>query len=320
MNPTQHRILARVTRVLAMLALVLAAVAVMHLLTYSTRPHDPEPGNDFRSAYKVFSLTLPERMDFCDEEVPLDRIDVRERLDRELLVNTYWQSNTLLAHKRAARWFPVIEPILKEEGVPSDMKYLPLIESGFMHVVSPKGASGYWQFMKETATSHGLEVNDEVDERYHVEQSTRAACALLRSAHAQFGSWAMAAAAYNLGSAGLQRRASAQQQQNYYDLLLPEETSRYVFRLLAMKEIIGDPERYGFHLRRKDLYPPYSVRAVDVNTSIPDLTTFALSHGTDYKTLKTLNPWLRDTRLTNAKGRTYRIQLPGDGFNEGSRP
>jgi membrane-bound lytic murein transglycosylase D len=308
-------------RVLSLLGLVLATAAAVHLLTFSVAG-DPgnDPGHDFRSSYRIFPLTLPERMVFCDEPVPLDRIDVRERLDRELLVNTYWQSNTLLAHKRAARWFPVIEPILREEGVPDDMKYLPLIESGFTHVVSPKGASGYWQFMKETATQMGLEVNDEVDERYHVERSTRAACRFLKAAHAQFGSWTMAVAAYNLGNAGLERRANAQGTRLYYDLLLPDETMRYVFRLLAMKEIIADPERYGYHLRRKDLYAPYAIRTVTVDGPVADLAAFARTHGTDYKTLKLLNPWLRDTKLGNAQRRAYTIALPAEGFHALPRP
>ncbi len=314
--------LARITQVLTLLVGIVGVALTVHLLTFSMPGGrtDNDPGSDFRSAYKVFSLTLPDRMEFCNEPVPLERIDVRERFDRELLVNTYWQSNTLLAHKRAARWFPQIEAVLKEEGVPDDMKYLPLIESGFTHVVSPKGAAGYWQFMKETATAHRLEVNDEVDERYHVERSTRAACRFLKTAHAQFGSWAMAAAAYNVGNAGLQRRAEAQQQRDYYALMLPDETSRYVFRILAMKEIISDPERYGFHLRRKDLYPPYATRSVELSTPVADLTVFALEHGTDYKTLKLLNPWLRDTKLANVQRRVYQVLLPGDGFNEAARP
>jgi hypothetical protein len=301
-----------------LVVLVLAVAGAMHLLSFSMPAGTDSTG--VRPAYRVFALVLPERMRFCDEPVPLDRLDVRERLDRELLVNTYWQSNSLLAHKRAARWFPVIEPILREEGLPDDLKYLPLIESGFTHVVSPKGAAGYWQFMKETATMQGLEVNDQVDERYHVERSTRAACRYLKEAHARFGSWAMAVAAYNLGNAGLERRAAAQQQRSYYDLLLPDETMRYVFRLLAMKEIISDPERYGFHLRPQDLYAPYATRPVTVDGPVDDLAAFAMGHGTDYKTLKLLNPWLRDTKLGNAQGRAYSVLLPAEDFNAGGRP
>lgn len=270
----------------------------------------------FNDSYKVFSLTLPNELSFCGEPVPLSRIDVRERLDRELLVNTYWQSNTLLAHKRAHRWFPLIEAVLKREGIPDDMKYLALVESNFTNAVSPAGAAGYWQFMKETGASNGLEINGEVDERYHVEKSTEAACRLLRKAYTKYGSWSLAAASYNLGSGGVDKQLGRQQKEDYYELLLPEETSRYVFRILAMKEIIRDPERYGFHLRPQDLYPPYATRTMEIAGPIEDIAAFAIRQGTDYRTLKLLNPWLRENRLTNKEGRRYTLLLPGEGFND----
>lgn len=314
-NPGTLRIAART---MLWAVLLVAGGLLMHLLTWSTvaMDNDVDHLRRFNDSYKVFSLTLPNELAFCGEPVPLGRIDVRERLDRELLVNTYWQSNTLLVHKRAARWLPLIEEVLRREDVPDDLKYIPLIESGLMNVVSPAGATGYWQFMKETATAHGLEVNGEVDERYHVEKSTAAACRYLKNAREQFGSWAMAAAAYNLGPGGVNKQVGRQGQEDYYDLLLPEETSRYVFRILAIKEIMRDPERYGFHIRQKDLYPPYVTRSVEVNGAVPDLAAFARQHGTDYKTLKLLNPWLRDTKLTNSSGRSYRILLPGEGFHQ----
>jgi len=307
-----------VTRTAMWTAMLLCGALGLHLLTFSTTSveNDADHLRNFNDSYKVFSLTLPNELSFCGEQVPLERIDVRERLDRELLVNTYWQSNTLLAHKRAARWFPMIEGILKREGVPDDMKYLALIESGLANVVSPAGATGYWQFMKETAISHGLEVNSEVDERYNVEKSTVAAAKYLKEAYAKFGSWSMAAAAYNLGQGGVNKQVGRQQQESYYDLLLPEETSRYVFRILAMKEIIRDPERYGFHIRTKDLYPPYPTTSVEIKGPIEDLTAFSLRHNTTYKTLKLLNPWLRDTKLSNKEGRTYTVLLPAAGFDE----
>lgn len=315
MKPSAFSLLLRIV----LLSLVLATGIVgVQVLSSSSDPEgsDVDHLRHFNDSYKVFSLTLPNEMAFCGEQVPLERLDVRERLDRELLVNTYWQSNTLLAHKRAARWFPVIEPILRREGVPADMKYLALIESGLTNAVSPAGATGYWQFLKETATQYGLEVNSEVDERYHVEKSTEAACRYLKEAHARFGSWALAAAAYNLGQGGIQKQVGRQLESSYYELQLPEETSRYVFRMLAMKEIIEDPERYGFHIRRKDLYPPYPTRPVTVHGPIEDLALFAKRHATNYRTLKLLNPWLRDTKLTNHGGRTYTLLLPGDGFDQ----
>lgn len=311
--------LARTVSRTALWALMLVAGALgLHVLTFSVTADggDLDHQRLFNDGYKVFSLTLPNELSFCDEKVPLERLDVRERLDRELLVNTYWQSNTLLAHKRASRWFPLIEEVLKRNGVPDDMKYLAVIESGLMNVVSPAGATGYWQFMKETAIGHKLEVNSEVDERYHVEKSTEAACAYLKEAYAKFGSWSMAAASYNIGQGGINKQVGRQQQESYYDLLLPEETSRYVFRILAMKEIIRDPERYGFHIRRKDLYPPYPTQSVEVTGSIENLTDFARRHNTSYKNLKLLNPWLRDTKLTNREGRTYTVLLPAEGFDQ----
>ncbi len=299
------------------LLLLLGSVA-FHLFTFSTSEenNDLDHLRNFNDGYKVFSLTLPNELSFCGEEVPMDRIDVRERLDRELLVNTYWQSNTLLAHKRAHRWFPLIERVLEREGVPDDMKYIALIESNLTNVVSPAGATGYWQFMDETAKHYGLEVNNEVDERYHVEKSTVAACKYLKAGHAKYGSWALAAASYNLGQGGVDKQLGRQKQENYFDLLLPEETARYVYRILAMKEIIRDPERYGFHLRNKDLYPPYATREVNITGAIEDIAAFAKAEGTDYKTVKLLNPWLRDTKLTNKEGRTYTLLLPAPGFHD----
>lgn len=299
------------------LGLAIAALGV-NLLTFSTTAStesDTDHQRVFNDGYKVFSLTLPEKLSFCGEDVPLERLDVRERLDRELLVNTYWQSNTLLAHKRANRWFPLIEEVLEREGVPDDMKYLAVIESGLTNVISPAGATGYWQFMKESATTYGLTVNEEVDERYHMEKSTEAACKYLKASYAKYGSWALAAASYNLGQGGVDKQLGRQKRSNYFDLLLNEETARYVYRMMAMKEIIRDPERYGFHLRKKDLYPPYVTRTIEVNTPIADLADFALAQNTDYKTLKLLNPWLRDNKLTNREGRTYRLLLPAEGFD-----
>lgn len=296
---------------------ILGAAMLVETLTFSTTGEGTEAEHQrlFNESYKVFSLTLPKDLDFCDEKVPLDLLDVRERLDRELLVNTYWQSSSLLAHKRANRWFPVIEPILKKNGVPDDMKYIPLVESGLTNIVSPAGATGFWQFMKETAQAHGLEVNDEVDQRYDVVKATEAACAYLKEAYARYGSWAMAAASYNLGQGNLERQLGRQKTRDYFALLLPEETSRYVFRMLAMKAIISDPDRYGFHLRPQDLYPPYRTREVALNGGVEDLNEFAVRQGTDYKTLKLLNPWLRDIKLTDRNKNTYTLLLPAEGFN-----
>lgn len=295
---------------------VMGAAILVETFAFGLAADGTDHQRQFQESYKVFSLTLPHDMAFCGEPVPLDLLDVRERLDRELLVNTYWQSSSLLAHKRANRWFPVIEPILARNGVPDDMKYIPLVESGLSNVVSPAGATGFWQFMKETAQGHGLEVNDEVDQRYDPVKATEAACRYLKEAHDRYGSWAMAAASYNLGQGNLERQIDRQKTSAYFDLLLPEETSRYVFRILAMKAILSEPGRYGFHLRPQDLYPPYRTRNVELAGPVEDLNAFARRQGTDYKTLKLLNPWLRDNKLTNASGKAYAVLLPAEGFND----
>lgn len=314
LRPFQHRSL---LKGLLLVPLLLSAALVLHVLTFSTTGGDSDVDHQraFNNGYRIFSLTLPRELSFCGEPVPLDRLDVRERLDRELLVNTYWQSNSILFHKRARRWFPVIEPILREEGVPDDMKYIPLIESGLTNVVSPMGATGYWQFMKATGQNYGLEVDSEVDERYHVVKSTRAACKYLKEAKAHFGTWALAAASYNMGMGGVDKQLGRQRSKDYYGLQLSEETSRYVFRVLALKEIMSDPERYGFHIREKDLYAPYDTRSVKVTGPVENFGDFALRHGTDYRTLKLLNPWLREDHLTNKSGKTYEVLLPGPAFD-----
>lgn len=295
---------------------ILSAIIVSQLFLFSAEKEDPLTDNvfqkHFNTNYKIYALTLPEELNFAGEPVPLHVLDVRERLDRELLINTYWQSQTLLLHKRAHRYFPVIEPILKKNGIPEDFKYLSLIESGFQNVVSPAGATGFWQFMKDTGIEYGLEVADEVDERYHLEKSTEAACRYLQKAYDQYGSWTMAAASYNLGMNGLNRQIERQKATNYYDLLLVEETGRYVFRILAMKEIFSDPRKYGFHYRESDLYPPVETYTVSVDSSVIDFASFAFAHNINYKILKIFNPWLRDTYLKNTRGKRYEITLPVD--------
>lgn len=253
---------------------------------------------------------IPQSISLCGEPVPLDAFGVRESLDRELVVNAYHHSSTILYLKRANRWFPVIEPILEEEGIPADMKYLAVIESGLAQVVSPAGASGFWQFMKRTAPAYGLEVNGEVDERYHVAASTRAACAYLREAYERFGSWSLAAASYNMGMAGVSRELEEQGVTTYWDLHLNAETARYVYRLLAIKEVFEDPARFGFDLADEALYPPFEVREVEVSQTIPNLAEFAREQGTNLKALKALNPWLTDDFLPISAGNSYRIALP----------
>ncbi len=264
----------------------------------------------FRSQYGIFALPIPDTLTFAGEPVPIEQFDVRERFDRELLVNTYWQSQTLLFFKRANRWFPVIEPILEEHGVPEDFKFLALIESGLMDVVSPAGAASYWQFLEGTARDYGLEVNRHVDERYHVEKATAAAAAYLKDSKERYGSWTLAAAAYNIGNSRLGRILENQNTDNYYDLFLNEETARYVFRILAIKTIFSDPAASGFYFREEDLYPPLEYYLVEVDTAISSLPDFALAHQTTYKSLRLLNPWLRSYELPLYPGKTYELKIP----------
>ncbi|MCL2074453.1 MAG: lytic transglycosylase domain-containing protein [Marinilabiliaceae bacterium] len=267
----------------------------------------------FEQFYGIFSLPIPEQLDFAGENVPLKKYYVRESFDRELLVNTYWQSQTILLIKRANRYFPVIEPILKENKVPDDFKYLALIESGFVpRAVSPAGAAGIWQFMKDTAKEYGLEVSNEVDERYHVEKSTEAACKYLKKAYNKYRSWTLAAAAYNAGMGGIDRQMSIQKQKNYYDILFNDETARYVFRILAIKQILSDPEQYGFYVNKEDLYRPIPFKIVEIpdSVSIENLSDFAQEHKTTYREIKDLNPWLRETALLNKTKKSYSVKVP----------
>jgi len=264
-------------------------------------------------SYKVYALKLPSNLDFSEEAVPLDQPDIRERLDKELLVNTYWQSNMMLLLKRANKYFPTIEPILEEEGVPDDFKYLAVIESALENVRSPKGAKGFWQIMPGTAKEYGLEVNSNVDERYHIEKSTRVACAYLKKAKERLGSWTLAAASYNKGMYGTGRLLSKQLSENYYDLLLNSETSRYVFRILAVKEIMSNPRAYGFIFDTEDLYQPIPVRKIGLDTAIGNIAQFAKEQSINYKILKIHNPWLIQNHLNNRSRKYYEISVPETG-------
>lgn len=257
---------------------------------------------------------FPEEIDFAGEKTPLDIADVSERLDKELMINANLHASTQLIIKRANRAFEVIEPILKKNGVPDDFKYLAVIESRLENVVSPAGARGVWQFMPATGKQYGLEINDEVDERYHLAKATEAACEYLINAKEKFGSWTLAAASYNGGVAGVNRQITFQGVDNYYDLLLTEETSRYVFRILALKQIMQNPFKYGFNLLPADSYPVLPIKKVVVNTSIPDLAVFAKQQGINYKILKIHNPWLRDRELNNTKGKEYVFEIPVKGY------
>ncbi|WP_310994143.1 lytic transglycosylase domain-containing protein [Aequorivita marina] len=264
--------------------------------------------------YNVYALPIPDQLEFAGEPVPLYNPDIRERIDRELLVNAYWQSNGLLLFKRANKYFPQIEPLLKKYGLPDDFKYLAVAESALEYKSSPAGASGIWHFMKGTGKEYGLEINSYVDERYNLEKATMVAAEYLKKSKAKFGSWTMAAASYNAGVAGMNRQIKRQKQSDYYDLLLNSETSRYVFRIIAIKEILTHPERYGFNFRPKDLYANIPTFKVMVDTPVDDWAEWVKQYGINYKILKIHNPWLRDTYLKNASGKEYFIEIPEKGY------
>lgn len=283
------------------------------------KPADSDFNEAFQKKYSVFSLPLPTNLTFANELVPLDDFDVREALDQELLVNTYWQSQTILFIKRANKFFPEIEKILKEKGVPEDFKYLVLAESELKNAVSPSGAVGIWQLLKGTAKDYGLEVNAEVDERYHFKKSTEVACEYFKDAHELFDSWTMAAASYNMGRKGLMTQVKRQKEDSYYNLLVNSETSRYIYRILAIKLILENPDQYGFHVREKDMYFTIPTYEVKVDTAVKDFADFAKKHSINYKLLKYFNPWLRDSFLTNKNRKEYTIEIPEEQYRSYSK-
>lgn len=257
------------------------------------------------------SVPVPEEVIFCGSSIKLDRIDMHERFDRELNGFTYLHSTTMLLIKRANRYFPVIEPILKKNGIPDDFKYLAVIESNLnIRALSPAKAAGIWQFMPDTGKKYGLEINPYIDERYHIEKATEAACKYLKEAYAKYGDWATAAASYNAGMGRISSELQSQMVENAFDLLLTEETSRYVFRILALKEIFNNPYKYGFILKKENLYKPINTKNIEISEDIPDFAVFAKKHHITYAQLKELNPWLRDKKLIVNKGKTYKIAIP----------
>ncbi len=298
--------------------LVLALMGLFSVLTFYTydKSTDADFSMSFNEKYAIYALAIPANLDFAGESVPLKDPEIYERVDREMLVNTYWQSQSLLFFKRTHRYFQVIEPILKKHNVPDDFKYLAVIESGLTNVVSPAGATGFWQIMESTGKEYGLEINKEVDERYHLEKSTEAACKYLKEAHKELGSWTLAAAAYNMGINGVQKQLKRQRTNSYYGLALNSETARYVFRIIAVKELMSNPQKYGFHYREKDLYSPIPTYTVKVDTAVESFGAFADKLGINYRILKYHNPWLRYDYLPNPKGKTYVIEIPKEGYFE----
>ncbi len=296
-------------------AIIIILLVIFNLFSYSTIKFDEqlEYKKEIADNYAVYAFPTPDSLYFAGERVPLENFDVRESLDMEIHKIAYWHAEMFLYIKRANRYFPVIEPILKKNGIPDDFKYLCVTESGLTNAVSPAKAEGFWQFMAPTAKQYGLEVNDEVDERYHLVKATNAACKYLKAKYSKFGDWAVTAAAYNAGDNGIDRFINYQDENSYFDLALFTETSRYLYRALAIKLIMENPKMYGFNFTKKDLYPMIETKEVEIDSAITDLTAFAKSQGTNYKMLKLFNPWLRDKKLENKKKNKYIIDIPKEG-------
>lgn len=265
--------------------------------------------------YRIVSVPIPDTFTLVLESMPLDIFYVREALDRELSVNTYWHSSTLQIIKKSQRWFPYFDSILIANNIPVDFKYLAVIESGLSNAKSPAGAVGYWQFLKGTAKDFGLVVDKEVDERYNVKKSTEAACKYFQKSYEKFGNWTLVAAAYNAGNRGVSNQLERQKSGSYYDLLLSEETSRYIYRIAAMKIIFENPELYGFYIDESDIYPSIPTHEILVDGKIENLADFAKLNGISYKLLKYFNPWLRQNYLKNRKKKTYYVTIPEAPFN-----
>lgn len=300
------------------LSLILLLLIPVEFFIFSTGATDEDDlyWKSFLANNKIYAVPIPKDLQFANEKVPVYDFTVIESMERELLVNTYFHSQTILMHKRANRWFPMIEKILKKNGVPDDFKYIALIESNLTNSISPKGATGFWQFVESAAKQYGLEISEEVDERYHVEKATEAACRYVTDAYRTLGNWTLAAASYNIGIDGLKKQLEKQKSTSYYDLSLNDETARYIFRILAVKEIISNPKNYGYMLRKKDLYPPIETQKIQIDSSITDFADFAQKQNLSYKILKYFNPWLKKPSLTNKNNKTYFIDIPKPGYNE----
>jgi len=264
--------------------------------------------------YNIKSFKLPDDVTFAGEKMPLDNFDTRESLERELLTSAYRHSSTILIIKRANRYLPLIQKILKKNNIPDDFKYLVAAESEYSNIVSPAGATGFWQIMPETGKEDGMEINTVVDERYDVEKSTQFACNYFMKSYEKYGNWTLTAASYDGGRSAIDEQIEIQHQHNYYDLLLSEETARYIFRAVAYKLIITDPENYGFKISKADLYPELKYSEVKVDSAVTDFTAFAEKFGTNYKMLKFLNPWLRKPFLTPKPNKDYMIKIPSEGM------
>ena len=296
----------KIVRFLSIIFITLLSITFFNAVYISDVPSEKNTAD----SYTIKALKIPDELTFAGEKVPTELYDIKERMDRELLVNTYWQSNGLLLIKRAHKYFPIIEPMLKKYGIPDDFKYLAVAESGLENNSSSDGAAGFWHFLKSSAKEYGLEVNQNVDERYNLEKATKVAADYLKKSKKRFGTWTLAAAAYNAGNARIARNLKKQQVTDYYDLLLNSETSRYVLRIVALKEVLSYPKKYGFEFEKEDLYTSPATRTVKVDTVITNIASFAKGFNTNYKELKLHNAWLRENKLNNKSRKLYKITIP----------
>ena len=299
------------------LIVLLSGAFIVLLFVFSTDKKN-SADTDYRSAfcedYKILTPPFPDSVSFAGEKAPLYLFYVREKFDEQLLRNTFFHSSTIGLIKRSLRWFPVIEPILKKQNIPVDFKYLVMIESGLKNVVSPKGATGFWQFLESTALEYDLEVNKDIDERYYVEKATFAACRYLRDSYEELGSWTLVAATYNAGKKRIKDAIERQGTNDFYKLYLNDETSNYIFRILAMKTIFENPIKYGFYIRKSDMYPVIPSKTIAVENTVHDLVGFAAQNGISYKLLKLFNPWLRSDKLPDELHKTYFVTIPDTAF------
>ncbi|HCB63503.1 MAG: hypothetical protein A2W93_08510 [Bacteroidetes bacterium GWF2_43_63] len=298
--------------VILSLVLIIAGMQIFMFSAINNNSRNPDEQyfSMSRQTVKVFQPFIPDSLTFCGEKVPTDHLIVRERLEREIMANMYWHSHTILLLKRSGRFFPIIEPLLKSNGVHDDIKFLAMCESELTNAASPAGAKGFWQFLQKTGLEYGLEITSQVDERNNLEKATIAACKYIKASLSRFGTYSMAAASYNMGSGGLQQKVTEQKSNDYYSLFLNEETSRYVYRILALKLIYDHPLTYGFFIRNKDIYQPVKIKYVSVSASIPDLAVWAKENEVSYLELRYLNPWLISNSLTVSSGKSYQIALP----------
>ena len=300
---------------IAVLAVGVAAIVACVVGIRALKIAEKRPVSLEQIAIRSNDIEFTDDITFAGERVPLEMFNIRERYERELLSTCYFHSNTMLLVKRSSRWFPVIEPILRKYGIPEDFKYLCVAESTLTNAVSPAGAVGFWQFMERTGKEYGLEINKDVDMRYNVELETEAACRYFLKSYDIYHNWTLVAASFNAGTRRLNKFLKEQKVHSYYDLLMADETERYVFRILAFKTILSNPEKYGIYVSKSLEYQPFKYKTVVVDKSVDSWADFALEHDITYKLLKVFNPWLRSKSLKVKKGEVYEVKIPKKPFN-----